>query len=82
MRIIKERRSIRNFTAQPVEIEKINRFLEAINWAPSSCNRQPAKVFITTKPELVEQCASTCAGATCFTGGAGFMIVLRRYARI
>lgn len=73
MRIIKERRSIRNFTDQPVEIEKINRIMEAINWAPSSCNRQPAKVFITTKPALVEQCASTCAGATCFSGGACFI---------
>jgi len=73
IRIVKERRSIRNFTNQPVEIEKIRRIMEAINWAPSSCNRQPVKVFITTESALVKQCASTCAGATCFTGGACFM---------
>jgi len=53
MRIIKERRSIRNFTDQPVEIEKINRFLEAINWAPSSCNSNRQKCLLQQNLSLL-----------------------------
>jgi nitroreductase len=74
LKVIQGRRSIRNFSNQPVESKKLNTIINVINWSPSSCNRQPAKVFIAEEAELVRQCAKTCAGATCFSGdGACFI---------
>lgn len=74
MRIIQGRRSIRNFTNQPIETDKLKIIIEAVNWSPTSCNRQPAKVFVAKDRELIQQCSSTCAGATCFNGDAACFI--------
>jgi glycosyltransferase involved in cell wall biosynthesis len=74
IRMIKERRSVRDYATRPIEIDKLKIIIEALNWSPTSCNRQPAKAFIANEPELVRQCAQTCAGATCFSGeGACFI---------
>ncbi|OPZ82932.1 MAG: FMN reductase (NAD(P)H) [bacterium ADurb.Bin429] len=61
------RRSIRQYTDTPVSPETVMRIAEVINWVPTSCNRQPARIFATVDPELTRACASTCKGATCFT---------------
>jgi nitroreductase len=74
VRLIHGRRSVRHYTNRPIEIDKLNIIVDAINWSPTSCNRQPAKVFIATEPELVKQCAKTCAGATCFSGDGAYFI--------
>jgi nitroreductase len=39
--LIRKRKSIRAFSAQPVEIEKIHSLFEATRWTPSSTNEQP-----------------------------------------
>ncbi|MEK7754577.1 MAG: nitroreductase family protein [Planctomycetota bacterium] len=64
---LKSRRSQRNFSTRVVDAGTIGRIVESINWAPSSCNRQTARVYATNSPELVKTCMATCEGATCFS---------------
>ncbi len=40
---IRERRTVRSFTEEPIEDEKIEKILEAGRWAPSGKNNQPWK---------------------------------------
>ncbi len=47
--VIKKRRSIRAFTPQPVEAEKLERVLAAANAAPSAGNLQAYEIFRVTR---------------------------------
>jgi F420 biosynthesis protein FbiB-like protein len=47
--LIKNRRSIRRYTAEPVPLETIERLLETAIWAPSAHNRQPWRFAVLTK---------------------------------
>lgn len=50
---VKERRSVRAFSSQPVEPEKTKRILEAANDAPSAGNLQAYEVYrVTSRPCL------------------------------
>ena len=40
------RYSVRGYTAQPVEPEKLQKVLEAARMAPSACNFQPFKLYV------------------------------------
>jgi nitroreductase len=53
MDIIKERRSIRRFSSQPVEQEKLDLILEAARWAPSAGNSQPWEFVVITRPHTI-----------------------------
>ena len=44
--LIRTRRSIRRFTAQPVNRDSILKLLEAARWAPSNHNRQPWRFIV------------------------------------
>jgi nitroreductase len=48
MDIIKNRRSVRRFTTQPVEKETLDLLLEAARWAPSAGNSQPWQFVVIT----------------------------------
>jgi coenzyme F420-0:L-glutamate ligase/coenzyme F420-1:gamma-L-glutamate ligase len=48
---LRNRRSIRRFTDQPVSDEIIRRILEAATWAPSSHNRQPWRMAVVISQE-------------------------------
>jgi nitroreductase len=52
--LIKNRRSTRVFSHQPIEPEAINSLFEATRWAPSSTNEQPWLYIYATRdqPEL------------------------------
>lgn len=50
---IKKRRSIRSFQDKPVEKYKLNKILEAGQWAPSGLNNQPWR-FVVIKNRLVK----------------------------
>ncbi len=53
--LIKTRRSIRKFTGQEIEKEKVEKILEAGRWAPSGKNNQPWKFYLAKeKSELSE----------------------------
>ena len=61
--------SIRKYTGQPVEEEKIEMMLKAAMAAPSACNQQPWEFFVVTNPEKIQELSGTspyakpCIGA-------------------
>lgn len=48
---LKERRSIRKYSQQPIPTKILLEILEAAAWAPSAHNAQPWRFIILTKPE-------------------------------
>ena len=50
--LVKKRYSVRSFTSQEVETEKINTILEAVQYSPSAVNYQPCHFIVVTDPEL------------------------------
>ncbi|MHA1443530.1 MAG: nitroreductase family protein, partial [Candidatus Hodarchaeales archaeon] len=46
LELLKSRRSIRKYQSTPVEEEKIQKCLEAAQWAPSASNKQPWEFMI------------------------------------
>jgi FMN reductase (NADPH) len=52
---IRQRRSVRQFKAQPVSHEDILKVLEAARWAPSGRNSQPWEFVVVTDPAQIEQ---------------------------
>lgn len=48
--VIRQRRSIRAFTAEPVEEWKLQKILEAVNAAPSAGALQAYEVYVVRKP--------------------------------
>lgn len=53
--IIKKRRSIRSFTDQPVEEEKLTQLLEAAMSAPSGMDAQPWEFVVITEKEVLDK---------------------------
>ena len=47
------RRSIRRYTAQTVEPEKLTSLLQAAMAAPSACNSQPWEFVVVTEPDIL-----------------------------
>ncbi|MBR2365122.1 MAG: nitroreductase family protein [Lentisphaeria bacterium] len=56
--VLKKRRSIRLYKDTPVPDEALERILEAVQNAPTACNRQPFKFFIVKDPVRREKLAS------------------------
>lgn len=54
MDLFKNRYSVRKFSAQLVEEEKINLILEAARLAPTACNYQPLKIYVLKSKEALE----------------------------
>ena len=52
---IKERRSCRDFTADPVEEDIIEKIIEAGTWAPSPLNAQPWEFMVILSDEVKSQ---------------------------
>ncbi len=55
--LIKTRRSIRRYTADPISEQEINKILEAGRWAPSASNSQPWKFIVLRGPEARKKLA-------------------------
>ncbi|MEI6852429.1 MAG: nitroreductase family protein [Bacteroidota bacterium] len=55
--LVKTRQSVRKYTTQAVEREKIERCIEAVRLAPSACNSQPWKFIIVDDTELKDRIA-------------------------
>jgi nitroreductase len=51
---IKERRSIRSYTDQPVSKEKINEIIQTGRYAPSATNRQPWRFIVITNKRMID----------------------------
>ncbi len=52
MKVIKERRSVRNFEDKPVPEELIQTVLEAVQWTPSWANTQCWEIVVIKDPEV------------------------------
>ena len=57
LELLKGRRSIRKYKSTPVEEEKIQKFLEAAQWAPSASNKQPWEFMIIKNPDIRQKLA-------------------------
>lgn len=73
---IKERRSCRNFSPDPVSEETIEKILEAGMWAPSPLNSQPWQFIVVTNDEVKEKIvaeAERCRNWAIETSGWGWL---------
>ena len=57
LEVIKARRSIRKYKAEPVSEEEINKILEAGRWAPSADNSQPWGFIVLRSQEVRKKLA-------------------------
>ncbi|MBI4721631.1 MAG: nitroreductase family protein [Candidatus Stahlbacteria bacterium] len=71
MDIIRKRCSVRDYLDKPVEEEKINEIVEAVKFAPSSCNSQCWR-FVVTTGEIKEQITKQ---------GIGGVVLSNRWAK-
>lgn len=65
--VIKTRRTIRNFTEKIVDEDVIDKIASVLDWAPTSCHRQPGIMYASNDPNIVRKCVHLHAGAACFT---------------
>ena len=68
---VKTRHSIRRFSDQPVEQEKLDAILEAVRMSPSWANRQ-CWHFIIIKSEPVKKQISECSYVESYFGPSGY----------
>lgn len=59
---LRSRHSIRSYEKKIVEDEVIYKVLDLASTAPSACNRQPIKVYITTDPKIVMRISDIIPG--------------------
>lgn len=57
--VVKARNSVRNYSQQPVEDEKITYILEAARLAPSAANKQCWRFIVVKHKQTIEQLAKT-----------------------
>ncbi len=72
--VIRTRRSIRSYRADPVPEESLRRVFEAARIAPSGSNRQLWKFYVVKNPEKRKEVAQACGGQT-WIGQAPIVIV-------
>lgn len=54
-KLAKERYSLRKFSAQPIEQEKLDLLMAAAQAAPTAKNLQPQRIFVLRSPEAIEK---------------------------
>lgn len=64
--LIKNRRSNRLFQSRQIDDDILKKIASTVNWASSSCNKQPIVLHATTNPELAKSCLKCCKGGTGF----------------
>jgi nitroreductase len=74
--LLRARRSIRRFTSQPVEQEKLDLLLEAALRSPSSKGNNPWEFIVVTGRERLEQLAVAKAHGAGLLGGAPLAIAV------
>jgi nitroreductase len=76
--VMKTRRSIRSYLADPISEEKLSRILEAVRISPSGSNRQPWKFILVKDKELKTQVARACSNQE-FVAEAPLIVVACGY---
>lgn len=72
---IKTRRSIRNYTDQPIDSKMIKKLIKAAIWAPSAKNGQPWKFCIIQSKDLIEKISELSIYRRWMKTSACFIIV-------
>jgi nitroreductase len=57
LQAIRERRSIRQYSQEPVSENQLNQILEAGRWAPSRGNSQPWKFIVLNNDQIRKELA-------------------------
>ena len=60
LRALRERRSIRKYTAAPVTREDVHEILDAGRWAPSGKNNQPCRFLVVRSGDERQGGLSDC----------------------
>lgn len=55
--LIRNRQSVRTYCDRPVEVEKLEKLVEAVRLAPSACNAQPWTLLLVDDPALKNRVA-------------------------
>ena len=76
LKLLRKRRSIRQFTKQSVEPDKIEKLIEAALRAPTSRGRNPWEFIVVTEPELIKQLCKAKQHGSAFLSGAPLAIVV------
>ncbi len=74
--LLRTRRSVRRYTEQPVETEKINQILEAARLAPSSKSKWPWQLVVVRERERLDQLATAKPHGAAFLKHAPLAIVV------
>jgi len=74
-KVIKERKSIRNYEDKPIPEDKLLRILEAARMAPSAGNRQPWR-FVVVRNEKTKSRLAELADNQSFVGEAPIVIAV------
>ena len=83
MNEIFHRTSIRRFTEQEVEKEKIEQLMRAAMAAPSAANQQPWEFVVVTNKAVLQQLAATSPYASCLANAPlGIVVLSRKECRI
>lgn len=77
MNEIYNRRSIRKYTDQPIEPEKLEAILRAAMAAPSAGNQQPWEFYIVTNKEMIEELSKVSKYSGCAKGAP--MVIVSAY---
>jgi nitroreductase len=84
-KLVQRRQSVRSYTPQLVEKEKIEACLEAARLAPSACNAQPWRFVVVTdatlKNAIADATSSRALGMNHFTKQAPVHIVVVRESK-
>lgn len=75
LKLLRGRRSIRQFTGQPIEQEKIEALVESALRAPSSRGRNPWEIILVTAPHTLQRLAAAKQHGSAFLAGAAMAIV-------
>jgi hypothetical protein len=67
LELIKTRRSNRQFKQIRLSDDVMAKITATADWASSSCNKQPIKIFSTNDPDLANDCLTCCKGGTGFS---------------
>ncbi|GHT59639.1 nitroreductase [Bacteroidia bacterium] len=59
LELVRKRTSVRSYSAQPIEQEKLDYVMESVRLAPSACNNQPWSFIIIKDKERLAQLVET-----------------------
>ena len=79
MNSIFKRRSVRRYTEQKVEKEKIDRLIRAAMQAPSACNQQPWEFIVIDDKKTIESLAKFSPYARMLLEAPLAIIILEKY---